>query len=129
MNQIAPKTVSIDFSGLTLTGELEHDDQHRTLQLITDEGPETLSVNLDVYGLVAPSGHVWVRNYSEHTGLPGQLCKAGIAETVETTVIGPFNSSVALMRLAGEEGLGHDDLAALAALSGSDEDGDQTATV
>ena len=76
--------------------------------------------------------HAWGFQLDEYSGLPAdhpQRYRNVIAETIETTVIGPFNSSVALMRLAGEEGLGHDGLAGLAVLSGADEDGDQTATV
>lgn len=41
---------------------------------------DALSVNLIAYGLIAPEGHVYVKGYGEHEGLPQALVDAGIAE-------------------------------------------------
>ena len=111
---LGERTVALAALDLELTGTLFHDEGLRALWLETEEGPEVLSVDLSAYGLTAGAGHVWVRDYSEHQGLAAALRDAGIAATVETATIGPFHSVVALVRLAGADGLDEDELAALA---------------
>lgn len=46
------------------------------------------SVNLAEYGLVAPDGHVYIPNYSEHVGLVDALEAAGIVKKVSHVSIG-----------------------------------------
>jgi len=57
----------------------------------TELDRETLSVNLGAYGMYPPLGHVYVRNYAEHEGLPQALADAGIVRLVEPITFGPFN--------------------------------------
>jgi hypothetical protein len=63
---------------------------------------EILSINLAGYDLRPDEGCVFVKNYSEHEGLPDALVAAGIAEKVREVSIGNFGSSCWLMRVTGE---------------------------
>lgn len=60
---------------------------------------ETLSVNLSMYPDVRlpPEGHVWVRDYSEHEGLPQALVNAGIGTIVDEVTFGPFGATAKLL--------------------------------
>lgn len=61
---------------------------------------ETFSVNLaPAYGLVPPEGHVYVKNYSEHEGLPEALEALGIVKIVEWVKFGPYNMPAALVEV------------------------------
>ncbi len=63
---------------------------------------ETLSTNLAHYGLEPPAGHIYVKDYSEHEGLPTALVAAGVAEYVDEVYLGPFNSRFVLMKVVTE---------------------------
>ena len=69
--------------------------------LLAQDGEETevLSVNLTAYGLHAPDGHVFVKDYSEHSGLPVALEAADVAHAVRVVVFGPFRTTAVLMKL------------------------------
>jgi len=54
------------------------------------EETETLSVHLEAYQMTAPEGHVYVRDYAEHTGLPHALVEAGVANWKEPVQFGPY---------------------------------------
>lgn len=95
----ASETVTLTFPSLTLTGILRHDDDHRQLLLWTDEGPERVSVNLSAYGLEAPAGHVFVKDWSEHRGLAKSLVDQGLGQIVETVTVGPFDSPAHLVKV------------------------------
>ena len=82
--------VAVDFGVIKLAGTLHHDDAQRTLVLLTDEGPERISVNLEAYGLVAGPGRVFVKDWSEHAGLAERLQEAGLVRTVRSVAVGPF---------------------------------------
>lgn len=87
---------------LTLTGSLmkgQFGDGQLALALMTPEGPERLSTNLIAYGLVAPEGHTYVKDSSEHAGLPDALVEAGIATKVEQVAFGPFDATGWLMKV------------------------------
>lgn len=76
-----------------LTGALVwHVDQH-ALTLETDEGPERLSINLSAYDL-HPMGlnHVFVKDWSEHSGLADDLVAKGLATIVRRVRVGQFSS-------------------------------------
>ena len=92
---------SVAFPGITLDGSIEHDDDQRALVMFTAEGPETLSVNLQAYGLLAPSGHVWIKDWSEHEGLAASLAASGLVDEVSDTFVGPFFSRAVLVRVLG----------------------------
>lgn len=63
------------------------------------DGFDTLSVNLVAYGLVAPDGHVYVRNYSEGEGLADALAEAGVAWPVSIVTFGPHDTTATLMKV------------------------------
>ncbi|MDO4254318.1 MAG: hypothetical protein Q4C81_04110 [Kocuria sp.] len=85
--------VAVDFGAIELTGSLHHDDAQRDLVLLTDEGPERVSVSLQGYGLVPAPGRVFVKDWSEHSGLAQRLQEAGLARIVGSVVVGPFSST------------------------------------
>ena len=86
-------SVVVDFGVIALTGTLHHDDARRALVLLTDEGPERISVNLEAYGLVAEPGRVFVKDWSEHVGLAERLQQAGLVRIVRSVAVGPFAST------------------------------------
>lgn len=66
----------------------QYGDGSLAVQIWDGEGPETLSINLISYGLRAPEGHMFVKNYSEHEGLPDAIQEAGIATKIREVSIG-----------------------------------------
>ncbi|MEU7317460.1 hypothetical protein [Streptomyces sp. NPDC007083] len=84
--------VTVVFGAIELTGSLYHDDEQRHLELMTDEGPEPLSVSLEAYGFTPPPGHVFIKDWSEHAGLTANLERAGFVKPVLKFALGPFNS-------------------------------------
>jgi hypothetical protein len=101
----APITVregaAVDFSSLTLTGDVLYYADQAALVLIDDEygTPERLSINLIDHGLVARPGHVFIKNWSEGDGVADSLVKAGVVEIVETHVVGPFGGTAYEVRV------------------------------
>ena len=86
------ENVTIDFGGIERTGSLCHDDVNRLLLLETDEGPEHISVSLKAYGLTPRPGSVFIKDWSEHSGLTARLAAAGLVEPLRALVCGPFAS-------------------------------------
>lgn len=77
-----------------------YDDGSTALVAIVATGDvEVLSINLAAYGHLAPEDHVFVKDYSEHQGLPDALAQADLAERVDRMVCGPLKSPYVLMRL------------------------------
>lgn len=77
----------------SLTGALIwHVDAH-ALSLETDEGPERLSTNLTAYDL-HPLGlnHVFMKDWSEHSGLTDDLVAKGLVTIVRRVRVGQFSS-------------------------------------
>lgn len=60
---------------------------------MTDECHERVSVNLEAYGLVPGPGHVFIKDWSEHSGLTASLQRAGLARVIRSVVVGPFSST------------------------------------
>jgi hypothetical protein len=94
-------TVKMKYS--TLTGPVR---MHRyadgtpcLLMAAGDSRPEVLSINLTAYNLTPPEGHVYVKNYGEHEGLPDALVEAGVAEKVYEVGFGPYDATAWLMRV------------------------------
>ncbi|MFF4410144.1 hypothetical protein [Streptomyces sp. NPDC001404] len=86
--------VTVDFGGIELTGVLVHDDENRVLELELDEGPEPISISLQGYGLMPEPGSVFIKDWSEHSGLTARLAQAGLVKPVHALTVGPFNSPV-----------------------------------
>lgn len=75
----------INLPHLTLTGKVEYEPGLQALT-ITDPATgeeEVLSVNLTEYGYIAFPGEVFVKDWSEHSGLAAAIQAAGIATVVE----------------------------------------------
>lgn len=93
--------VELDLPHLTLGGVLSYNPARASL-IVADHGTgeaEVLSVDLAVYGYVAAPGEVFVKGWSEHSGLATALEVAGVARIVETMLVGPFDSPAHRMQL------------------------------
>lgn len=96
----SPSTVvrtetSVDFSsGLTISGDVVYFTSQEALVIIDEETglPERLSVNLGHYGLFPRPGHVFIKDWSEGSGVAASLVENGLVEMVETHKVGPFES-------------------------------------
>lgn len=85
---------------IELTGRIEYDPAQNMLEMLFPDGDsEILTVDLLASGYVAFPGEVFVRGYSEHSGLPAALVTAGVCEEVEKLGIGSFDSYVSRMRV------------------------------
>lgn len=92
--------IALAFNEIELTGRIEHDPAQHALEMLFPDGDsEVLTLDLLASGYVAFPGEVFVRDYSEHCGLPGALIAAGVCELLEELSIGPFGSRVARMRV------------------------------
>ena len=83
-------TITLKY-GHKLTGHLrmmKYQDGSPALMMLCDDGREVLSVNLAGYGLKAPDGHIFVKDYSDHEGLADELVQLGIGEKVGPVRIG-----------------------------------------
>lgn len=95
----APLTVaenaSVDFSSTTLSGDvLFLGEQHALLLTDKETGlPERLSVNLEAYGLTPRPGHVFIKDWSESTGVTASLVNSGLVEIVDVHRVGPFDTT------------------------------------
>lgn len=83
-----------------LTGTLHYDPLQADLYLVTEIGVEDLSIDLRAYALTPAAGCVFVKDWSEHTGLAHELETAGCGSiTQRLTGIGPFNSTAFEMKV------------------------------
>lgn len=77
------RNTTIDFGSVSLTGQLLFDPGTAVLELLTDEGPETISIDLSQpYGILPELGNVIVKDWSEHSGLAQRLDDQGIVKIV-----------------------------------------------
>lgn len=96
----------VDIEGGAIDDNVHYGNGDRALAVWHAEcygRPETLSVNLEQLGLRPPEGHVYVKDVSEHEGLPDALVKAGIAEKVREVEFGDYDSKAWLMRVIAWE--------------------------
>lgn len=91
--------VTVSFASVDLTGTLEHEDERRDLMLVTDEGFEDISANLSRHGYIAPSGHVYIPDWSERSGLAADMQARGLVEIVDSVCVGPFSSLAYLVKV------------------------------
>lgn len=85
--------VTVNFGCIKLTGALVHDDGNRVLELELDEGPEPISISLQGYGLTPEAGNVFIKDWSEHSGLTARLAQAGLVTPVHALTVGPYCST------------------------------------
>lgn len=94
------EALRLRFGETELQGSLHYDPaQHALEMLFPDSDSEMLTVDLLASGYVAYPGEVFVRDYSEHSGLPAALVAAGVCGELEKLSVGPFSSSVSRMRV------------------------------
>lgn len=86
-----------------LTGHVVFDQARNLLKLRHPlEGDEVLNVDLTREGYVAFPGELFLKDWSEHSGLCGALVDAGIVERLETLSVGPFDSRAYRVRVLTE---------------------------
>lgn len=98
--------VIFELGGTSYSGILQHDDERRALGFVDAEEliGEVISVNLAAYGLEAPEGHVYIKDWSEHSGLADSLQEHGAVQKVSSVKVGPFSSTAWLVRvIAGKK--------------------------
>lgn len=101
-------TITLKTSLSTLTGELELRQGVLVLAGATspnyDDFPsdEVLSTSLRAYGYIEFPGEVFIKDWSEHSGLAAALVDAGAGEITETLTVGPFDSRAYRFQLAPE---------------------------
>lgn len=76
---------------LDLVGDIKYDSRQHALVLIdpSTADEEVLTLSLLSSGFVAAMDEVFVKNWSEHSGLAAALVAAQIGHRVETITIGP----------------------------------------
>lgn len=95
----APITVarnaSVDFPGVTINGDVVYLSEQNALLLMDEDtgAPERLSVNLEGYGLVPRPGNVFIKDWSEGSGVTDSLADSGLVEIVQTHTVGPFDTT------------------------------------
>jgi len=82
-----------------LAGRVAHDAINAVLYFVTDDDAEVLNIDLDAYGYSTPQNHVWIKDWSEHAGVAGQLAKLDGITHKATTVVGPFDSPAHLLEI------------------------------
>jgi uncharacterized protein YdgA (DUF945 family) len=104
MNEKMQCTITSKYLNHTGTVEkMQYGDGSLALTFTSLDGEplSTLSVNLQAYGIVAPEGHVYVKNYAEDEGLAAALVAAGVAsDTGMLAEFGPYGTTATLMKVA-----------------------------
>lgn len=59
----------------------------------------TYTVNLSGYGLYAPEGHVFIKEYSEGEGSTEILSNAGVITPISPVYVGPYGATCTLAKL------------------------------
>ncbi|MFD7661261.1 hypothetical protein [Streptomyces sp. NPDC059788] len=92
--------VTVDFGCIELTGALVHDDKNRVLKLEKAKGSaEPISISLQGYGLTPELGNVFIKDWSEHSGLTARLEWAGLVTPVNVLTVGPYRSTAYEVRV------------------------------
>lgn len=63
------------------------------------QGATILSINLSAYGLIAPEGHFFTKDYSEGEGMAEAIENAGIAKRIAQVTFGPHGTTASLMAM------------------------------
>lgn len=94
--------VTILFSGIALTGDVQFSASQHALTLTSpDEPAEVLTTNLGAYGYKAQEDTVFIKDWSEHQGVTASLAAQGIVQPVRELRVGPFNSIAWEVRVVG----------------------------
>lgn len=85
----------LSLTSLDRAGEIRYDAQQHALALInpTTGEEEVLTLSLLSSGYVAEPGEVFVKDWSEHSGLAAALVAARVANHVESVRVGPHGAT------------------------------------
>lgn len=84
-------TATLSFS--QFTGRVNFDESRSLLTLdLADGTSEVMSTSLAGYNLEPREGAVFIKGWSEHTGLAASLEAAGVVEIIRALNVGPFHS-------------------------------------
>lgn len=98
--------VRASFSGFPIEGDVVHDSERHVLLLDEhdEESPASvISINLDMYGLEPQDDTVFIKDWSENSGLTDSLVDAGVVAVVNTHQVGPFASTAYEVRVLASE--------------------------
>jgi hypothetical protein len=95
------KNTSVDFPGIKINGDVLYLADKNALVIIDQEtgGPERLSVNLDAYGLTPRPGFVFIKDWSEGSGVTASLAGSGLVEIIDSHMVGPFSTTAYEVRV------------------------------
>lgn len=91
----------LSLTSLDRAGEIRYDSRQHALVLIdpTTEEEEVLTMNLLSSGYVAEPGEVFVKDWTEHSGLAAALVAARVATHVESLRVGPHGATAHRLRI------------------------------
>ncbi|GAB3692035.1 hypothetical protein [Corynebacterium nasicanis] len=92
-------TVTLHLSDCILTGVVDYNPDIHMLQLVDLTTGDSEVLSIDLPNVKPASGCVFVKDYSEHSGLPEALANAGVAEIVQAHRTGPYAAPVAEMKV------------------------------
>lgn len=112
----------LSLTSLDRAGEILYDSRQHALVLVdpATAEEEVLTVNLLSSGYVADPGEVFVKDWSEHSGLAAALVAARVAKHVEGVRVGPHGAIAHRLRIIDEADAVEDSSEAPA--TGSDRD-------
>lgn len=98
---IVRKSTSVDFSVLTISGDVVYYEDQDALVIVDNETglPERLSVNLVTYNLTPRPGHVFIKDWSEGAGVASSLEDSGMVKIVAAYSVGPHASRAFKVRV------------------------------
>lgn len=94
----------LSLTSLDRVGEIRYDNRQHALVLVdpATAEEEVLTVNLLSSGYVADPGEVFVKDWSEHSGLAAALVAARVAKHVESLRVGPHGATAHRLRIIDE---------------------------
>ena len=92
--------VAYNGGSISITGDVCWDvDRQYLYQMDEDEMPNSLSVNLDYYGLVPGLDQTFIKDYSENEGVTDELVKLGLVKKIGIATFGPFDTTAYLVEI------------------------------
>lgn len=94
----------LSLTSLDRAGEIRYDSRQHALVLIdpTTAEEEVLTMNLLSSGYVAEPGEVFVKDWTEHSGLAAALVAARVATHVESLRVGPHGATAHRLQILEE---------------------------
>lgn len=94
----------LSLTRLDRAGDIQYDGRQHALVLVdpTTVEEEVLTVDLLSSGYVAEPGEVFVKDWSEHSGLAAALVAARVANHVESLRVGPHGATAHRLQILDE---------------------------